>query len=58
MQRMNAKVAVTGLKLLMLQSPIAGHDTNKLCNSPAMNKTEPVLQLYIITLNKSAVPFY
>ena len=35
MQRMDAKVAVTGLKLATLHSPIARHDTNKCCNSPA-----------------------
>jgi hypothetical protein len=43
MQRMDAKAAVTGLKLVMLNSPIEGQDTNKLCNSPAMDKIEPVL---------------
>jgi hypothetical protein len=46
MQRMDAKVAATRPKPAMLDSPIAGHDTNKLCNSPTMDKTEPVLQLY------------
>ena len=46
MQRMDAKAAVTGLKPAMLHCPIAGYDTNKLCNSPAMDKTEQVFQLY------------
>jgi hypothetical protein len=44
MQRMDAQVAVTGLKPAMLHCPIARHDTNECWNSPAMDKTEPVLQ--------------
>ena len=34
---MVVKVVETGLRLAMLQKPKAVHDTNKCCNSPAIN---------------------